>query len=115
MDKTDKNINAYSDKAILKKIGMYIKHHRIEKNMSQEKLANQAGLNRTTIRDIEQGKNTNLLTLIQILRILDQLHILNQFEIMHQYSPIELAKLQIKERKRAYNSNKTPKEHKSEW
>ena len=108
------NISAFSDKAIISKIAEFVKHHRISQNLSQEKLAISAGLNRTTIRDVEQGKNTSLLTLIQILRILDQLHIFNQFEIIREFSPMELAKLQIKERKRAYKSNKETKQS-PEW
>lgn len=90
-----------SDTAIVEQIGAYIKHIRLQKNMTQAQLATQAGLNRWTIGQIENGESTTLSTLIQILRSLEALHLLEHFTIKKEISPIAYADLQRKQRKRA--------------
>ena len=92
---------ALSDNAILEKMGDYIKHQRLSQNKTQQQLALEAGINRTTLLDLEQGQRANLLTFIQVLRALNVLDILKTFEIETQISPILLAEMQQKYRKRA--------------
>lgn len=106
---------ALSDNAVLEKIGSYIKHKRLTQNKTQQQLATEAGINRTTLLDLEQGKRANLLTFIQVLRALQLLDTLKTFEIETQISPILLAEMQQKYRKRA--SKKSPKNNKptSDW
>ncbi len=89
-----------SDAAIVKQLGNFIKHTRIQQNITQAQLAKMAGLNRWTISQIENGGSITLTTLIQVLRALDVLYVLNNFEIDDEISPIEYAKLQEKKRQR---------------
>ena len=91
-----------SDVAIVKQIGSYIKHVRLQQRKTQAQLANIAGLNRWTISQIENGDSITITSLIQILRALDSLFILNAFEVTEEISPLEYAKLKrhIKERVR---------------
>ena len=90
-----------SDAAIVKQMGDFIRHTRLQQNITQVKLAEMAGLNRWTISQIERGESVTLTTLIQVLRVLDILYVLNHFEVNNEISPIEYAKLQEKKRQRA--------------
>ncbi|MCX6308569.1 MAG: helix-turn-helix transcriptional regulator [Bacteroidia bacterium] len=93
-----------SDQEVLVEFGTRIRLARIEKNITQQMLADRAGLNRSTIRDLENGHSVNLLSLIQLLRILE---LLERFDLLlpgSSQSPV-LAKLQ-NERKRVKFSKK---------
>ena len=90
-----------SDVTIVENLGKFIKHIRIQQNITQVQLAKMAGLNRWTIGQIENGESITLTSLIQILRALDVLYVLDDFEIIDEIDPIEYAKLQEKKRKRA--------------
>jgi transcriptional regulator with XRE-family HTH domain len=98
------NINANSDKAILASMGGWIKETRLRQNKTQQELAEAAGINRSTLIQMESGAGGGLLTFVQILRALDQLYIFKNFEITEQISPLLLAKMQRKKRKRATSS-----------
>ena len=90
-----------SDKALLEYIGAFIKHHRMEQNITQDILANAAGISRSTLSLLERGETVTLSTFIQVLRVLDQLHIMEVFAIQQTISPIALAKMEMNKRKRA--------------
>ena len=109
------DINIKSDAAILKIIGEFIRHHRLNQNKTQSKLAEEAGINRTTLVEFEKGKRSNTLTLIQLLRALDKLYVLENFEIKEQISPLKLAKLEKKKRKRASRVSEKNELYNSEW
>jgi transcriptional regulator with XRE-family HTH domain len=96
---------AMSDTAIVRKIGEFIKNERLNSNKTQAQLAAEAGVNRWTISQIENGEAITMLSLIQIMRALNILHLLEIFSVTQEISPIELAKLDQKKRQRARNSN----------
>ncbi len=101
---TDKSYNHWgsmSDRALAKHIGAFIKHHRMQQNKTQDILATEAGISRSTLSLLERGETVNLSTLIQVLRVLDQLNIMNSFLVQESISPLELARLEKKKRKRA--------------
>lgn len=104
-----------TDDMIIKAIGEYIRSIRLDRNLTQEQLGDRAGVHRTTIRDLELGKRSTLLTLIQVLRSLDQLQTLKNFKFSKELSPLELAKLEINERKRASGSKSDQKPKPSDW
>ncbi|MFA5298422.1 MAG: helix-turn-helix transcriptional regulator [Lutibacter sp.] len=101
MEDTNINWTAMTDSAIVVVIGKYIKEQRLLQNKTQLNLATEAGVNRWTISQIENGEAITLLSLLQILRALDLLHILDVFKMEQQISPIQLAKLAQKKRQRA--------------
>lgn len=103
MVNTNKNWKAMTDAAIIREIGAYIKHQRLQQNKTQATIARQAGLNRWTISQVENGEAISLQSLIQILRALDLLHIFDVFKIEQQLSPLQLAKLEHQQRERARN------------
>ena len=110
-----------SDKSIITSIGEYLKYQRLTQNKTQAQIAEAAGINRWTMSKIENGEAISLTSLIQILRALRLLNVLDTFTIEKQVSPIELAKLERKERKRARNKennlsvDQTGKQNESEW
>lgn len=101
MEKTSTNWAEMSDKAIIDTIGAYIRHQRLEQNKTQAQLAKEAGINRWTLSQAENGSAVTLSTLIRILRVLDLVHLLSIFTIEETISPIAYARLQDKKRKRA--------------
>ena len=121
MEYTNYNWISMSDKSIIISIGEYLKHQRLTQNKTQAQIAEAAGINRWTMSKIENGEAISLTSLIQILRALKLLNVLDLFKIETQISPIELAKLEKKERKRARNkdnnlpSEQTGKQSESEW
>jgi transcriptional regulator with XRE-family HTH domain len=115
MDNADINWKAMDDFALLKTLGEFIKHHRLEQNKTQSQLANEAGINRSTLSEFEQGNRSNTLTLIQILRALDKLDVFDHFKMIEKISPIQLAKLEQKKRKRASKKKPINEKNKSDW
>jgi transcriptional regulator with XRE-family HTH domain len=109
------SIYGMSDRAILREIGSRLKRKRLEKNLSQQTLADMVGIHRTTVRDIEKGSPSGVLTLIGILRALGELDGLNLFLPDPGISPLQLAKLKGKERRRASKQMKESKKGKSDW
>ncbi len=111
------NWDAQSDQAISKIIGAYIKENRLNQNKTQEELATAAGISRSTLSLLERGQKVNLSTLIQVLRILGLLYTLQSFVVQRQISPMLLAEMDMKKRKRSRKSasDNSKKEKKSDW
>ena len=105
---------AKSDLEIVMIICQALKQMRINKNISQQEIAERSGLDRTTISRMESGKSVSLLTLVQILRALDMLEVINVFKAYHIESPIKRLKEEEKKRKRAGKSKKTLKKQSKE-
>lgn len=105
---------AMSDKTIIAAIGEYLKQQRLSKNKTQAQIAVDAGINRWTLSNLENGKAVTLASLVQILRALDLLSTLDIFRTEKRISPIELAKSEKQKRQRARNINNGNKT-KSEW
>lgn len=114
-DKSIININKMSDDAIIKHLGAFVRHHRLEQNITQKDLAGKAGINRTTMSDLELGKRCQLVTLIQVLRILNKLHVFESFEIKQKISPIKLAEMEMKRRQKASGATENINTKKSDW
>lgn len=109
------NWYAMSDPAILKEIGQKLKSFRLQKNITQEEMAQKVGLNRVTIGEIEKGRPSSLLTFIQILRGLEKLDMLNNITPVPLISPIQMAKMERKTRQRASPNLLTAPKKKSAW
>ena len=89
-----------SDKAVEDELGNRIKALRLRKNITQKELAEAATLSLNAIKSLESGRG-KLSTLIAVLRELGALDHLNSFIPEPSISPIQLAKMQGKERERA--------------
>ena len=100
------NINAKSDKVILEQMGNWLKETRLRLNKTQQDLAEAAGINRSTLIQMESGGGGGLLTFVQIVRALDELSVFKNFEIAESISPLLLAKIQRRKRQRASGNQK---------
>ena len=96
-----------SDKALTEHVGRFVKEKRLEQNKTQQALAHAAGISRSTLSLLEKGDTVTLQTLIQVLRTLDQLHVLDVFSVQTLVSPMLLAKMELKKRKRARSKDST--------
>jgi transcriptional regulator with XRE-family HTH domain len=104
-EKSYKNWLSMSDDALTQQLGAFVKHHRLDQNKTQDKVAKAAGISRSTLSLLERGDTVSLSTFIQVLRVLDQLQVMDAFEIQQSISPIALAKAEREKRKRARSTN----------
>lgn len=100
-------IDRMTDDAIAAEIGARIEQLRLEKNLTQQQVADAVGLSRVSYGKLVrgQGKFTNV---IAVLRALDQLALVEQFVPEVGFSPMELLKLKGKQRRRARSSAQEP-------
>ena len=101
-----------SDSAIEAEIGARIRALRLRRNVTQQALAEAAGLSETAIKGLESGRS-RLSTLIAVLRELSALDHLDQFIPEITVSPLQLARRRGKERKRA-SGRRSSRKHASE-
>lgn len=101
MDLFDREWHSSSDPGLLALLGDFVRKTRLQENKTQTQLATEAGINRSTLVQLEQGKGANLISFIQVLRALGQLHLLRHFEVKEEISPLAMAKLEQKKRQRA--------------
>lgn len=113
---SDPDWYSMSDPAIVKELCGILKQVRLQQNITQEQLAEKAGLSRSAISKMETGKSAvELLTVIQVLRALQQLHLLDNWKIAATVSPLLVAKLSAKGRLRASGSNAGNTREESGW
>ena len=110
-DNSFKEWASMSDRALAEYIGVFVRHHRMEQNKTQNELSAAAGISRSTLSLFERGEAVTVTTLIQVLRILDQLPILSVFEVKETLSPLALAKLQKEKRQRARSKSGKTDDH----
>jgi transcriptional regulator with XRE-family HTH domain len=91
-----------SDEALLQELGHRIARLRLERNLSQAQLAEQAGISKRTLERLEAGAAATQLSLF--LRVLRQLDLLERLELLlpePQPSPLALLEQQKPTRQRA--------------
>jgi transcriptional regulator with XRE-family HTH domain len=115
LSNTNKNWNTLSNTGILREIGEMIRAIRLKRNVTQEQLAERAGVDRTTIVQLEKGRSATLLTFIQILRVLEKLELLNGLLEEAEVSPLEAVKVMKKTRQRASRQPNPAQRKKSTW
>jgi transcriptional regulator with XRE-family HTH domain len=109
-DKSYKKWVSMSDKALAAHIGAFVKYHRLDQNKTQDIVARNAGISRSTLSLLEKGEPVTVATLIQVLRVLDQLQVMEAFGVQPAISPMILARMEQEKRKRARNKKKNTSE-----
>lgn len=99
--------NSMSDAGLIATIGKFIQWHRLNQNKSQDLVAEEAGISRSTLSLLERGEKVRIDSFIQVLRSLDLLYVMDSFEVKDEISPLEYAKLKRKQRKQASPKKKT--------
>lgn len=92
--------DSMTDIAIAAEIGERIEQMRLERNLTQQQLADHIGLSRVSYRHLVAG-NGKFINVIAVLRVLDQLALVEQFVPETIFSPMEQLKLKGKQRQRA--------------
>jgi len=90
-----------SDDAILAELGERIAHCRLELQLTQAALAEQAGVAKRTVERIEAGASAQMSSLIRVLRVLDLLPNLDRMIPPAGPRPMDLLKRKGKVRRRA--------------
>lgn len=90
-----------SDQAVLEEIGERLARTRLERNLSQELLAKEAGVSKATVERLEAGDPVKSSSLVRVLRSLGRLEALDQLLPEPLPSPIERLRLQGRRRQRA--------------
>ncbi len=93
--------NQVSDEATLLELGNRIARYRLNHNLTQGALAEEAGVSQRTLHRMEHGESTHINNMIRVLRAL---HLLGNLETLipePAISPIQQVKLNGKKRKRA--------------
>jgi putative transcriptional regulator len=93
-----------SDQAILAELGARVQRERLNRNTTQGELADHAGVSRTVVQNLEQGRGCTLGGLIRLLRGLDLLAQFDAFLPDPGPSPLQLARLAGRARQRATGS-----------
>lgn len=105
---TSSDLFSLSDKALVARIGNYIREERLSQNFTQQELAIRSGVSRAIIAGFEGGRQVNLLTLIQLLRALNRLEALEYLQPLTAVRPMMVAEYEQKKRKRASKSVRLP-------
>lgn len=108
------DFSAMSDKAVLHELGSRIRQLRLNRNITQEDLADRVLLSVGTVKSLEQGQG-KLTTLVAVLRELDAMQGLEQLLPEPRLSPQQLLKMQGERRRRATSSKGKPQPEESEW
>lgn len=90
-----------TDETVLGELGTRLARTRLERNLTQRELAEQAGVERKSLQRIEAGEPVKLTSFVRVLRALGLLDALEELVPAPTPSPIELLKLHGRERRRA--------------
>lgn len=100
--------------ALAKMIGERLKQARLNRDLTQSDVAIRAGLARKTVLNAEKGK-VQLENLMAIMLALDLTEQLDRFLPPPEISPLQLAKLQGKQRQRASGQRREAEEDSPTW
>lgn len=107
-----KFVNELSDDAILQELGNRIAQNRLNRNLTQNALAEEAGISMRTLHRVEHGTSIHISNMIRILRVLGLLENLETLIPEPAISPIQQVKMQGKKRKRASSPSEKPEQNK---
>lgn len=95
-----------SDVSIVNELGQRLRQARLERNITQQHMAEEIGISRSRYLRLEEG-NGKLETLVAALRVLGKLPALDSFLHDEPYSPMEALKNagQVRQRARPYNTD----------
>jgi transcriptional regulator with XRE-family HTH domain len=95
-----------SDEAILAELGERIARSRIDLQLTQAEVAEQAGISKRTLERIESGASAQMSSMVRILRVLELLPRLEQMFPESGPTPMELLRHKGKARQRASSRGK---------
>ena len=113
------NIYMLADVAIQGRIGARLRQARLKQNVTQQSLAEAAGVSLSSVKKVEEGKIGTFESFLRVLRTLGMLEILQPLTEEEQLSPNEYYELvhaaRVKTRKRAARKLEKTEKEESEW
>lgn len=97
------NFEAMTDEAVAAEIGRRIEQIRLERNLTQQQVADAVGISRVSYRKLEAGE-AKFVNVVSVLRALDQMTLLQNFVPESVFSPLQQLKMKGKQRQRATGS-----------
>jgi putative transcriptional regulator len=107
-------MNNKTASALTEMIGERLKQARLNRDLTQSDVAERAGLARKTVLNAEKGK-VQLENLMAIMIALDLTEQLDRFLPAPEISPLQLAKLQGKQRQRASGQRREADKDSPAW
>lgn len=107
--------NNLADKTVLIEIGKRLERYRLDRQLTQAVLAEQAGVSKRTVERVEAGASVQLATIIRILRVLGLLEGLETLIPETGIRPMDLLQLRGEERQRASKTRRNPDQPHKEW
>lgn len=99
--------NSVTDEHVLSEIGARLRAVRLRRNLSQQTLADEAGVGRVTLQRMEEGGSSSTTSLVRVLRALDLLDGMEALLPGAEISPVELVRRRGRPRTRA-GANRRP-------
>ena len=96
-----------TDDAILAEMGRRMARYRIDSQITQARLAEEAGVSKRTIERIEAGASVQFSTIIRVLRVLDLISGLEELFPETVARPMALIKQKGHQRKRASSGRRS--------
>jgi len=96
-----------TDEAVLVELGSRFARSRLDRQLTQSDVAEQAGVSKRTVERIEAGASAQLSSIIRLLRVLDLLPNLELLLPEAKPSPMDLLKRKGKQRQRASSRKNT--------
>jgi transcriptional regulator with XRE-family HTH domain len=94
-------MKSLSETEILIELGRRLKRTRLSQNVTQQELAERAGVSPRTVSAVESGDDIRLSTLVRLLRALGRLGGIEALLPAPQISPLELVERRGQQRQRA--------------
>src|SRR5580658_5291975 len=95
-----------TDEAVLHELGERLERRRIDAELTQAQLAEEAGISKRTVERIEAARSTDFVMLLRVLRVLKLLDALDQLIPDLPQSPLVLLKGRGRARKRVGHSRR---------
>jgi len=95
------------DRAVLAELGQRLRDARLERNLSQERVAEEAGIGRFTLQRMEAGESPSLINFVRVLRALGLVDNLERVLPGPAPSPIEELERRGRRRQRAGSARAT--------
>ena len=95
-----------TDDAVLEQLGQRLSAHRLARNLTQARLAREAGVSKSTVERLEAGQSSQLSSLVRVLRALELLSGIDALVPELPASPVARWRNRGRERRRA--SRETP-------
>jgi transcriptional regulator with XRE-family HTH domain len=103
----------HSDAVILGELGKRLAAARLERNLTQAELANEAGVAKRTLERLEAGQSTQLANLVRVVRALGLAA--NFDTLVPETPPSPIAELELRGRQRERASRRAKREAPRPW